>query len=240
MKRWIARVGLFVVLALPAMGLRPSGWNYATQPGQQFLYSNQSGKWYFVQPSPAACAANMSTALWFPFENTALRSGWSYWQWPYAYDADTGNWYFLADESAPWLYDFAEQQWHKMGAPTVNLSSGTWSASAANTYSLWVTVNTQNRVSSAYLKVYYNDGWFGSDAYTFSSSDITQSGSSFLAKKERAVINSAGTSLYYYEIAGTFQANGTITGTYKASYYQDPSWTYARTNTKQGNFTAAR
>jgi hypothetical protein len=122
----------------------------------------------------------------------------------------------------------------------VTLPVGTWLSSSANKYGLSVTVNSLAQISGAQLTAYYNDGWFSKDSYTFAASDITKNGSSFVAKKEKGIVNSSGESLYYYEISGTLQANGSITGTWKASYYQKPRFYSAHTNTKQGTFTAWR
>jgi hypothetical protein len=239
MKKLIVSAVLLALLARPASALCPSGWMYVMNSGQH-LYDNTSGRWHFVQPSSGVCGVNMRTSTWYRFEQTALRMGWSYWQWPFVYDADTSDWYFIAGNAAPWMYDFAEGRWSRMGEQPVNLPSGTWAAAAANTFSLTVTVDTAGTVSGAYLKVYYNDGWLGNDSYTFSSADITQEGAMFTATKEKGTFNAAGDSLYFYAIIGTFQANGTITGSFKGSYYQDPIWSTPHMNTREGNFTATR
>ncbi len=119
--------------------------------------------------------------------------------------------------------------------------AGTWRSSSSNKYALSVTADALGNISGAQLTAFYNDGWFSKDSYTFAANAITKSGSSFVAEKKIVVTNRSGTSLYYYKISGTFQANGSITGTWKASYYQKPSYLpSARTNTKQGSFTAQR
>ena len=118
--------------------------------------------------------------------------------------------------------------------------AGIWRSSSSNKYALSVTADALGKISGAQLTAFYNDGWFSKDSYTFAASDITKSGSSFVAEKKTGVVNSAGESLYYYKISGTLQANGSITGTWKASYYQKPRYYSAHTNTKQGTFTALR
>jgi hypothetical protein len=114
---------------------------------------------------------------------------------------------------------------------------GTWTAAETDKFQLAVTVDPQGRVSGAYLKVYFNDAWLDDLVYSFSKNDITLSGKSVLAKKEIGVFNSAGDRIELYQIAGTFQPNGTLKGTWKSSYYHAPRGMSPQTNTKEGAFT---
>lgn len=228
--------GMTLACAQSAHAFRPSGWMYHNYP---WAYEAGSGDWYWFSTADTQWVHGYPPASgWRRLNQSALAHGWVYYQWPYAYAQSNQAWHWISEPSTQWVVNMRQGAWSRLGVGS-GLSSGIWRAQQANVYSLSVTVDASGAISSAFLKVYYNDGWLSSDSRTFSASRITTSGSSFAAKISEQN-HSYGSSLHYFEIIGTFQANGTITGTYKASYYHDPPGMRARTNTKQGSFTAHR
>jgi hypothetical protein len=218
----------------------PQGWCYSSWP---YMYS-ASGGWYYMDTGDTGkgtlYALNTSSGTWWLFGNSAMRGPtWLYFSWPYAFCSGNSAWYYLSESDVQWCCQVSTGDWSIMEAPAY-LPSGTWRASSPSSYELSVTVNANSQVSSATLKVYYNDGWLSSDSYTFGPKDITQNGSSFVATEHKFSSNSVGIVDRKYDIEGTFQANGTITGTWRGSYLDDPSGPTIHTNVKNGNFTARR
>ena len=49
-----------------------------------------------------------------------MRSGWTYWNWPWAYCNRNGNWYFIAAESTPLLCQMPSGPWARLGVQTAS------------------------------------------------------------------------------------------------------------------------
>lgn len=235
-----AAIGMLTATRL--MAWEPVGWHYTQWP---YAYDTDEIAWYIFDTGSSGAGTmsvyNYRTSRSSLIGNTSLRGPtWVYFQWPYAYSWADGGWYLMDASTPQWCYNYKTRQWSVLSGP-VWLSAGTYQSSVANSYSLWIKVDSQNKVTSAYLEVYYRDGWYTtSDKYTFTSRDIKTNGSSFEAKKQVAKFTSSGDSINNYEIQGTFQLNGTITGGWKGSYYHDPNGMPARSNAKEGSYTARR
>jgi len=140
--------------------------------------------------------------------------------------------------------------WNRFSLRPPPFPAGTYRASVPNRYNLRVTVNREEQVTGAYLRVYYHDTWssqYKYRAFTFvprsvgSWSSITQTGSSFVVE-DRWTQGWFYSSLHLidnFEISGRLQPNGTIVGTWKADYYAK-SWIGTFRNAKNGSFIARR
>ena len=231
---------------LNALAWKPSGWVYMNWP---YAYSSSDRSWHYFETGSGGkgtiSAVNLYTGTWWDLGQTALSgtgtAGWAYFKYPYAYSSRNRNWYYFAQSQTQWTCNMSTGNWTELGAAAAaGLPSGYYSASASNNYSIWFRVNSSGEVYSAYLKVYFNDGWFSSLNYTFELKDITIDGNAFTCNKEDGTFNSAGNSLYLYQFMGVLNTDGSVSGEWRCSYYNDPTWSSPKKNERSGTFRATR
>jgi len=236
-----------LMLAACAFAWNPSGWVYMNWP---YAFDSDDGSWHYFDRGSGnygdVSVVNLSTDSWYDLGLSSLSGvvnpGWAYFNYPYAYCSVNRCWYFFEQRSTQWTCNLSTGKWTELGSGSGSgsIPSGYWSASSSNNYSIWFRVNSSGNVYSAYLKVYFNDGWMGSLGYTFEPEDITIDGNAFTCNKEDGTFNSAGDSLYLYQFWGVLNGDGSVSGEWRCSYYQDPSWASPHFNERSGTFRATR
>jgi uncharacterized protein YkwD len=118
MKKALFAIVVGALLMQTALAWRPSGWNWATRPTDTDLYmvSNSDSTWRYLSPSGGGTwVCNMTSGLWYRLHKSALRAGWSYWSWPWAYCSYNGAWYYIDTSTPQWAANMTSGQWSKFG-----------------------------------------------------------------------------------------------------------------------------
>lgn len=86
---------------------RPEGWHY-TVGGYE--WSNTGQFWYWIPPGPPQ-VVNLSTG------DISLRpiNGWNFYNWPYFYNANQGNWFYVFQSNLPSVLNLETNQWRRWG-----------------------------------------------------------------------------------------------------------------------------
>lgn len=121
MKAKLFWVVLFLFTALTAWAWQPSGWHWSTKNGvgELYSYSHNQGSWYFFDTAGDAWALDFASPVWRRIANSALASGWSYWEWPYAYCLATASWHYIDVTDPQWVLHLGSGQWSQLGASAV-------------------------------------------------------------------------------------------------------------------------
>jgi len=247
MKRRMMKMAVlfFLISSIGALAWQPTGWCYMNWP---YAYSVNGMNWHYFQPGTgnygSVQVVNLSSSNWF-FLGRSLLSGeaqanWAYFRWPYAYCTLNGNWYYFSQSQTQWSCLLSNGDWSVLGDKG-SLPLGNWNASSPDVYALSVTVNDAEQIAGCYLKVHFDDGWYTDEEAWFEPYHITWDGSSFTAIRAYFTSDDMGDWTEQYQISGTVQPNGSITGTWYGYYYWDPTGAFTpKTNTKSGAFTAWR
>mgnify|MGYP006269827173 CR=1 FL=1 len=86
---------------------RPDGWMWTEDNWQ---WSDERGYWYWI-PSGPPFLRNTSTGQIVP----RPINGWSYYDWPYFYNAARGTWFFIFQDNLPFVYDPSTGEWRRWG-----------------------------------------------------------------------------------------------------------------------------
>lgn len=246
MKLIINTAAIVLILSLhAAMAWQPEGWCYMNWP---YAYSPNGSQWHYFDRGEGNYGniqvVNLDSGNWY-FLGFSHLSGyetpsWAYFQWPYAYSAMNGSWYYFGQTQTQWTYAFANSDWTVLGDKG-DLPLGYWTASAPDEYNLSVTVGNPGQIEQCYLKVYFADGTYPCGEASFAPADIDWDGTAFTAAKTKHSANEMGEWTEQYRITGTFQNNGSITGSWFGFYRWEPAAeSDPKTNSKGGLFTAWR
>ena len=120
MKRIVLLASMMVLLAQVGLAWRPSGWVYCLEGGAglEYAYSQNEGLWYYVnrQPGGGAWAHNMNSGSWYYLTTqSALRAGWTFWDWPFAYCNFNRTWYYVDVSTPHWVANMNSRQWSRLG-----------------------------------------------------------------------------------------------------------------------------
>jgi hypothetical protein len=66
---------------------------------------------------------------WRTMPQSALASGWSFYQWPYAYCPANGSWYYINETDSQWVVNMRSVTWSRFGvavSPSLANLAGRW------------------------------------------------------------------------------------------------------------------
>jgi len=112
MKKWLAFLGLWALVAQSAVAWRPVGWVYGEYP---WAYEASSGDWYWFNTTDVQWVCNMYSGNWWLMEHSALRVDWSFFNWPYAYARSNGAWNYINEVDTQWVVNMRTAQWSRFG-----------------------------------------------------------------------------------------------------------------------------
>jgi hypothetical protein len=69
-----------------------------------------------MNPADSMYSYSYASGTWSRLGQNALTAGWRYFQWPYAYAAAAGNWFYCDENAVLYCYSFADGQWSRLGA----------------------------------------------------------------------------------------------------------------------------
>ena len=113
MKKWIAAMGLALVLAQGAVAWRPAGLVYNDYP---WAYDSASRDWHWFAPN-TQWVVNMGNGQWALLEDSALATGWVYYDWAFAYAQGNGEWHWINAADTQWAVNMGNSQWSQFGVP---------------------------------------------------------------------------------------------------------------------------
>ena len=131
MHRWLFPLltcGLAVSVFLSvASGYRPSGWQW--QDSAEWQYNFEDEAWYFFfNKNPDTIQKYRRQGFSGVTTNPPL--GWVYFQWPYAYSYDQGDWYQILDDQHPVVENISTKEQSTYGVESarfVRIPGGTFS-----------------------------------------------------------------------------------------------------------------
>lgn len=112
MKRWFACLGLLMLLTPPAGAWRPTGWVYHDDP---WALDADTGDWYWFNTADTQWVSRMDNGQWSRLPDSALASGWGFYQWPYAL-ASGGPWHWINEVDVQWVVNMRTGAWSRYGA----------------------------------------------------------------------------------------------------------------------------
>jgi len=110
MKKWMAALGLAMMLAQPAAGWRPDGWVYAQYP---WAYDSATSDWMWFNPD-TQYIHHMTAGTWSLLPASGIATGWVFYQWPYAFAQGNNAWHWI-NPDVQWVVNMRTAAWSRFG-----------------------------------------------------------------------------------------------------------------------------